>query len=128
MGKKEAEQAVEDKKDAKAAEAPEEPKKEVSASVGKIIDAVKTMTVLELSELVKALEDEVGVISTIGRSDGHGVIVDLEVLLMEDNESKIILTGNMDNILREVVMVGISHLLCNHYSSPWTPRAYVLFI
>ena len=48
MGKKEAEQVVEDKK-------------KVSAGVGKIIDAVKSMTVLELSELVKALEDEFGV-------------------------------------------------------------------
>ena len=61
MGKKEAEQAVEDKKEAKTAEAPEKSEKKVSASVGKIIDAVKTMTVLELSELVKALEDEFGV-------------------------------------------------------------------
>ncbi len=61
MGKKEAEQAVEEKKEAKVAEAPEKPKKEVSAAVGKIIDEVKGMTVLELSELVSALEDEFGV-------------------------------------------------------------------
>ncbi len=61
MGKKEAEQAVEDKKEAEVAEAPEKPTKEVSAAVGKIIDEVKSMTVLELSELVKALEDEFGV-------------------------------------------------------------------
>ena len=59
MGKKE--EVVEEKAEAKVAEAPEEPKKDVSAGVGKIIDAVKTMTVLELSELVSALEDEFGV-------------------------------------------------------------------
>ena len=73
MGKKEADQAVEekaaeaeeqaaDKKDEGAdakAEAPA--KKDVSAGVQKIIDAVKKMTVLELSELVKALEEEFGV-------------------------------------------------------------------
>ncbi len=73
MGKKEAEQAVEEK----AAEAEEKAsdekdesgdskadapaKKDVSAGVQKIIDAVKKMTVLELSELVKALEEEFGV-------------------------------------------------------------------
>lgn len=61
MDKKEAEQTVEDKKETDVVEAPEESNKEVSAAVGKIIDEVKTMTVLELSELVSALEDEFGV-------------------------------------------------------------------
>ncbi len=62
MGKKEAEDVVEDKKGTEVAESSEEkPKKEISAAVGKMIDAVKTMTVLELSELVSALEDEFGV-------------------------------------------------------------------
>ncbi len=61
MDKKEEDQVVEEKPEAAVAEAPEESKKEVSATVGKIIDAVKTMTVLELSELVSALEDEFGV-------------------------------------------------------------------
>ncbi len=61
MGEKEAEQIVEDKKETDVVEAPKESNKEVSAAVGKIIDAVKTMTVLELSELVSALEDEFGV-------------------------------------------------------------------
>ncbi len=70
MGKKEAEQAVEDKKEAKTAEAPEKSEKKVSASVGKIIDAVKTMTVLELSELVKALEDEFGVSAAMPAAAG----------------------------------------------------------
>lgn len=59
-------------------------------------------------------ENEVGVISTIGRSEGHGVIADLEVLLIEDEHPRIMLTGNMDNLFREVVMVAISYLLAHH--------------
>ena len=39
----------------------EETKVEVSAEMGKIISAVENMTVLELSKLVKALEDRLGV-------------------------------------------------------------------
>ncbi len=65
-----------------------------------------------LFEMRKARkENEVGVISTIGRSGGHGVIADLEVLLIEDSQPKIILTGNMDTLVREVVMVALSYLL-----------------
>jgi len=46
-----------------AAETKETPKKSagVSKNVEKILEAVKTMTVMELAELVKALEDEFGV-------------------------------------------------------------------
>lgn len=46
-----------------AAETKEKPKKsaDVSKNVEKILEAVKTMTVMELAELVKALEDEFGV-------------------------------------------------------------------
>jgi large subunit ribosomal protein L7/L12 len=63
MGKKEADQAVEEKAaDTQEAKGEEKaPAKDVSAGVQKIIDAVKKMTVLELSELVKALEEEFGV-------------------------------------------------------------------
>ena len=39
----------------------EETKVEVSAEMGKIISAVENMTVLDLSKLVKALEDRLGV-------------------------------------------------------------------
>ena len=39
----------------------EETKVEVSAEMGKIISAVEKMTVLDLSKLVKALEDRLGV-------------------------------------------------------------------
>ena len=78
MGKKEAEQVEEDKKETAVAEAPEkpkaeapeEPKKEVSAAVEKIIDAVKSMTVLDLSALVKALEDEFGVSAAMPAAAG----------------------------------------------------------
>ena len=67
MGKKEADQVEEEKKETAVAE---EPKKEISAGVGKIIDAVKSMTVLELSELVKALEDEFGVSAAMPAAAG----------------------------------------------------------
>ena len=46
---------------AEEATATAEPKKEVSKAVQGIIESVKTMTLLELSELVKALEEEFGV-------------------------------------------------------------------
>lgn len=59
-------------------------------------------------------ESEVGVISTIGRSNSHGVIADLEVLLIEDSQPRIILTGNMDTLVREVVMVALSYLHARH--------------
>ena len=50
----------------KAEEAPaEEPKAEVnlSGTAKEILESVKSMTVLELSELVKALQDEFGVVA-----------------------------------------------------------------
>ncbi len=50
----------------KAEEAPaEEPKAEVnlSGTAKDILESVKSMTVLELSELVKALQDEFGVVA-----------------------------------------------------------------
>ena len=59
----------EEKKEAaeepKAEEAAEEPKASVnlSGTAKDILDSVKSMTVLELSELVKALQDEFGVVA-----------------------------------------------------------------
>jgi ATP-dependent Lon protease len=50
----------------------------------------------------------VGIISTLGRSGGHGVIADLEVALVPDDNPSVILTGNMDGLFREVVMVAIT--------------------
>ena len=67
---KKQEEAVEaaEKKEEKAAEKPAEKKEEKAAekashskNVEKILDAVKKMTVMELAELVKAMEDEFGV-------------------------------------------------------------------
>lgn len=61
---------AEEKKEEPAKEKPkkeepkkEEPKKAVdhSKAVGKILEAVKSMSVMELAELVKAMEDEFGV-------------------------------------------------------------------
>ena len=69
----------------KAEEAPaEEPKAEVnlSGTAKEILESVKSMTVLELSELVKALQDEFGVVAAApaaaapaasgGAADGDG--------------------------------------------------------
>ncbi len=57
-----AEEAAEEPK---AEEAAEEPKASVnlSGTAKDILDSVKSMTVLELSELVKALQDEFGVVA-----------------------------------------------------------------
>lgn len=65
MDKKEGEDVVENNKGTEVVESSDKPKKEVSAAIGKMIDAVKTMTVLELSEFVTALEDEFGVSAAI---------------------------------------------------------------
>lgn len=53
--------AQEEKKDKKAAEKKEESSKELSKKVQKIVDAVKELSLMEVSELVEALEDEFGV-------------------------------------------------------------------
>jgi len=70
-----------------------------------------------LFEFRKArLYDEIGVISIIGRSNGHGVIADIEVLLINKNDTStsLIITGNIDNIFHEMVLVTISYLLYNY--------------
>lgn len=55
-----AEAAVEEKKEEKK-KAPKAKKSDSGSKVADIIEAVKNMTVMELSELVKTLEDEFGV-------------------------------------------------------------------
>ena len=52
----------------------EEPKAEVnlSGAAKDILDSVKNMTVLELSELVKALQDEFGVVAAAPAASGGG--------------------------------------------------------
>lgn len=60
------EEAVAEKKEGAVAEKEKtEESKKTSPGVQKIIDAVKSMTVLDLSELVKALEDEFGVSAAV---------------------------------------------------------------
>jgi len=96
--------------DKKAAEAVEAPEKKEKASkekaskgknVDKILEAVKTMTVLELAELVKALEDEFGVTAAapvIAAAPGAGAAVsgpaeeektDFDVMLQSFGANKI---------------------------------------
>ena len=55
-------------------EAAEEPKASVNLSdtAKDILDSVKSMTVLELSELVKALQDEFGVVAAAPAAAGSG--------------------------------------------------------
>ena len=57
--KKEA--AQEEKKEEKAAKTEAKAESKLSAKVQKIVDAVKELSLMEVSELVKALEDEFGV-------------------------------------------------------------------
>jgi len=52
---------AEEKKTDEAVETKEKKKTAASPNVDKILEAVKAMTVMELAELVKALEDEFGV-------------------------------------------------------------------
>lgn len=52
---------AEEKKTEEAVDTKKEKAKALSGNVSKIMDAVKSMTVMELAELVKALEDEFGV-------------------------------------------------------------------
>ena len=53
--------AEEEKKEETAAEAPAEEKKEVPAKFKELVEGIEKMSVLELSELVKVLEDKFGV-------------------------------------------------------------------
>ena len=52
---------AEEKKEAPAAEASEKKEVEVPAKFKKLVEEIETMSVLELSELVKVLEDKFGV-------------------------------------------------------------------
>lgn len=58
---KPAEQPEEPAKEEPKAEAPKKPSKEVSPKLEDIIKSIETMTVLELADLVKALEERFGV-------------------------------------------------------------------
>ncbi len=81
-------------------------------SVAEIMEAVKQLKVIELSELVKALEEEFGVSATPvaiagGASADAGVAAEeqteFDVVLMEAGSSKI----NVIKVVREITGLGL---------------------
>lgn len=81
-------------------------------TVNEIMDAVKELKVLELSELVKALEEEFGVSATpvavAGAVAGDAgaaaeAKTDFDVVLMEAGSSKI----NVIKVVREITGLGL---------------------
>ncbi|KYP79705.1 50S ribosomal protein L7/L12 [Ferroacidibacillus organovorans] len=77
-----------------------------------ILEAIKTMTVLELNDLVKAIETEFGVTAAapMAMGGGGGAAVEAEV---EQTEFDVILTGagaskiNVIKAVREVTGLGL---------------------
>ena len=83
-------------------------------TVQEIMDAVKELKVMELSELVKALEEEFGVSATpvavagaaAGAGDGAAAAdakTDFDVVLVEAGSSKI----NVIKVVREITGLGL---------------------
>lgn len=83
-------------------------------TVQEIMDAVKELKVMELSELVKALEEEFGVSATPvavagvggGAADGAAAAeakTDFDVVLVEAGSSKI----NVIKVVREITGLGL---------------------
>lgn len=83
-------------------------------TVAEIMEAVKELKVMELSELVKALEEEFGVSATpvavagaaAGAADGAAAAdakTDFDVVLVEAGSSKI----NVIKVVREITGLGL---------------------
>ena len=83
-------------------------------TVAEIMEAVKELKVMELSELVKALEEEFGVSATpvavagaaVGAGDGAAAAdakTDFDVVLVEAGSSKI----NVIKVVREITGLGL---------------------
>lgn len=84
-------------------------------TVAEIMEAVKELKVMELSELVKALEEEFGVSATpvavagaaAGAADGAAAAdakTDFDVVLVEAGSSKI----NVIKVVREITGLGLA--------------------
>ncbi|MFA6714016.1 MAG: 50S ribosomal protein L7/L12 [Victivallales bacterium] len=83
----------------------EETKVEVSAEMEKIISAVENMTVLELSKLVKALEERLGVSAAAPVAVAAAAPVAAAEAAEEKTEFDVILTGFGDKkvgVIKEV--------------------------
>ena len=108
---------AEEKKEAvETAEPVVEEKKAAPASenVQKIIEAIETMTVLEMADLVKALEDKFGVTAAApvamaampaggGAADADDEKVDWDVILTETGEKKF----QVVKVIRKVTDLGL---------------------
>jgi len=79
------------------------------SKINEILEAVKGMTVLELSELVKAFEEEFGVSAAAPAADGGAAAPAGE----EQTEFDVVLTGagqakiNVIKIVREITGLGL---------------------
>ena len=96
-------------------------------TVAEIMEAVKELKVMELSELVKALEEEFGVSATpvavagaaAGAADGAAAAdakTDFDVVLVEAGSSKI----NVIKVVREITCLGLKEAKEKVDSAPQT--------
>ena len=96
-------------------------------TVAEIMEAVKELKVMELSELVKALEEEFGVSATpvavagaaAGAGDGAAAAdakTDFDVVLVEAGSSKI----NVIQVVREITGLGLKEAKEKVDSAPQT--------
>ena len=91
-------------------------------TVQEIMDAVKELKVMELSELVKALEEEFGVSATpvaVAGVDGAAAAeakTDFDVVLVEAGSSKI----NVIKVVREITGLGLKEAKEKVDSAPQT--------
>ncbi len=96
-------------------------------TVAEIMEAVKELKVMELSELVKALEEEFGVSATpvavagaaVGAGDGAAAAdakTDFDVVLVEAGSSKI----NVIKVVREITGLGLKEAKEKVDSAPQT--------
>lgn len=99
-------------------------------TVAEIMEAVKELKVMELSELVKALEEEFGVSATpvavagaaAGAGDGAAAAdakTDFDVVLVEAGSSKI----NVIKVVREITGLGLKEAKEKVDSAPQTIKA-----
>ena len=96
-------------------------------TVAEIMEAVKELKVMELSELVKALEEEFGVSATpvavagaaVGAGDGAAAAdakTDFDVVLVDAGSSKI----NVIKVVREITGLGLKEAKEKVDSAPQT--------
>ena len=88
-------------------------------TVAEIMEAVKELKVMELSELVKALEEEFGVSATpvaVAGAAAADAKTDFDVVLVEAGSSKI----NVIKVVREITGLGLKEAKEKVDSAPQT--------